>query len=47
MHGKEIQNIIRLFFGKRFSKDAQLRFRYWLRMEENRDEKEDALRELW
>lgn len=47
MHGKEIQNIIRLFFRKRFSKDAQLRFRYWLRMEENRDEKEDALREIW
>ena len=28
MHEKEIKEIIRLFFGKRFSKDIQLRFRY-------------------
>ena len=47
MYEKEIKEIIRLFFGKRFSKDAQLRFRYWLRSEEDRDEKEDVLREMW
>ncbi len=47
MHEKEIKEIIRLFFGKRFSKDVQLRFRYWFRSEEDRDEKEDALQEIW
>lgn len=47
MHEKEIKEIIRLFFGKRFSKDAQLRFRYWLRSEKNRDEKEAVLQEMW
>nr|WP_129734732.1 FecR family protein [Parabacteroides goldsteinii] len=47
MHKKEVQNIIRLFFGKRFSKEAQLRFRYWFRSEEDHKEKEDTLRELW
>lgn len=47
MHEKEIREIIRLFFGKRFSKDTQLRFRYWFRSEEDRDEKEDALQEIW
>ena len=47
MHEKEIKEIIKLFFGKRFSKDVQLRFRYWFRSEEDRDEKEDALQEIW
>lgn len=47
MHKKEIQDIIRLFVGKRFSKDTQLRFRYWFRLEEDREEKEDVLREIW
>lgn len=47
MHTQKVRNIIRLFFGKRFSKDTQLRFRYWLRTEEDRDEKEEALLEVW
>ncbi|MCL3854420.1 MULTISPECIES: FecR family protein [Parabacteroides] len=47
MHEKEIREIIRLFFRKRFSKDTQLRFRYWFRSEGDRDEKEHALQEIW
>lgn len=47
MHAEEIRNIIKSFFGKRFSEKTQLRFRYWLRLEEDRDEKEEALLEIW
>lgn len=47
MHKKEIQDIIRLFFRKRFSKDTQLRFRYWFRSEEDRNEKEEVLQQIW
>lgn len=47
MRTEEVRNIIKSFFGKRFSKDTQLRFRYWLRMEDNHDEKEVTLQELW
>ena len=47
METKQVQNIIRSFFGKRFSKETQLRFRYWLRLTEDRDEKDATIRELW
>ena len=47
METKQVQNIIRLFFGKRFSRETQLRFRYWLRLTEDRNEKEATIRELW
>lgn len=47
MHVEKVQNIIKSFFGKRFSEETQLRFRYWLRLEDKRDEKEGMLRELW
>lgn len=47
METKQTHRIIRSFFGKHFSKKAQLRFRYWFRMPENEDEKEISMRELW
>lgn len=47
MHAEEVRNIIKSFFGKRFSEKTQLRFRYWLRLEEGGNEKEETLRELW
>ena len=47
MHTEKVRDIIKSFFGKRFSEETQLRFRYWFRLEDERDEKEGALRELW
>lgn len=44
---KEIQNIIQSFFGKHFSKEMQLYFRYWLLLKDDRKEKEAALEEIW
>lgn len=47
METQQVQDIIRSFFGKRFSKETQLRFRYWFRAAVARDEKEVVLREIW
>lgn len=47
METERIQHIIRSFFGKRFGKEMQLRFRYWFRSEEDRDMKEMVMEELW
>lgn len=47
MYKEEVRNIIRSFFGKRFSKEIQLRFRYWLRRDEDSVEKEDILLQIW
>lgn len=47
MDTKQVQNIIRSFFGKHFSKEAALRFRFWFRLNDGQDEKETAMRELW
>lgn len=47
METKNIQNLIRKFFENRFSKETQLRFRYWLRLEDNQLEKDEAMQELW
>ena len=47
MNTKQVQNIIRSFYGKHFSKETQLRFRYWFRSEADQDEKEAIVRELW
>lgn len=44
---KEIQNVIQSFFGKHFSKEMQLCFRYWLLLKDDRKEKEAALEEIW
>lgn len=47
MEKKEINNPVRLFFGKRFSKETQLYFRYWFRLDEDSREKETRMQELW
>lgn len=47
METRQVQNIIRSFFGKRFSKETQLRFRYWFRLATAKDEKEAAIWEIW
>lgn len=47
METRQVQNIIRSFFGKRFSKETQLCFRYWFRSSDARNEKEVAMREIW
>ncbi len=43
----KIQNLIRIFFENRFSKNIQLSFRYWFRLEDNQLEKDEAMQELW
>ena len=47
METKRTHNIIRSFFGKHFSKETQLRFRFWLRAEEDREEKEEMIEGIW
>lgn len=47
MATKRAYNLIRSFFGKHFSKEVQLRFRFWLRMEEDQEEKEEMIAEIW
>lgn len=47
METRQVQNIIRSFFGKRFSKETQLCFCYWFRSSDARNEKEVAMREIW
>ena len=47
MEARQVQDIIRSFFGKHFSKETQLRFRYWFCSADARDEKEVAVREIW
>ena len=47
METRQVKDIIRSFFGKHFSKETQLRFRYWFCSADARDEKEVAVREIW
>lgn len=47
MKTKQVQNIIRAFFGKRFSKETQLRFRYWFRSVDAKGEKDATTRKIW
>lgn len=47
METKRTHNIIRSFFGKRFSKETQLRFRFWFRTEEDGVEKEEMVERIW
>lgn len=47
METKRTHTIIRSFFGKHFSKETQLRFRFWLRMEEDKEEKEEMMEDIW
>lgn len=42
-----ITNLIRIFFEKDHSKNTQLLFRYWFRLENNRTDKEEVMQELW
>lgn len=47
METQNIQHLIRKFFENRFSKNTQLRFRYWFRLENSQSEKDEVMQELW
>lgn len=47
METKRTHTIIRSFFGKHFSEETQLRFRFWLRMEDDGQEKEQMMEDIW
>lgn len=47
METKQVQHIIRSFFGRRFSKEAQMRFRYWFRLVADREDKDAVMQDLW
>jgi len=42
-----ITNLIHIFFEKDYSKNTQLLFRHWFRLEDNQTEKDEAMQELW
>lgn len=46
MEANNINHIIRKFFENKFSKELQLRFQYWYRLNSNNEEKDEALQTL-
>lgn len=47
MEARRSEKIIRLFFGKHFSKDVQFRFRFWFCSAIEKDEKVEVLNDIW
>ena len=47
METRNKQNLIKKFFDNKFSKNTQLRFRYWFRLDDSQLEKEEAMQALW
>jgi len=42
-----IANLVQKFFEQNYSKNTQLLFRRWFRLDDNRTEKDEAMQELW
>lgn len=47
METRNKQNLIQKFFENKFSKNTQLRFRYWFRLDDSQLEKDEAMQTLW
>lgn len=47
METRNKQNLIQKFFENKFSKNTQLRFKYWFRLEDSQLEKDEAVKALW
>lgn len=47
METRTKQNFIQKFFENKFSKNTQLRFRYWFRQEDSQSEKDETMQSLW
>lgn len=47
MSNPEVRDIIHSFYGKHYRKEVQMRFRFWLRREEEQAEKEKIVQEIW
>lgn len=47
MKKEQIQRIIHAFYGKHYHIDTQMRFRFWMRMKEDKELKEEVLQEIW